>query len=60
MKMAHKLYSMRAAWLGALSERPALSLVQPGGCQRGHQLERGRASIIPSKAVTLRGKWRSF
>jgi transcriptional regulator with XRE-family HTH domain len=28
--------NVRAAWLGALFGCPALSLVQPGGCQRGH------------------------
>src|SRR5690349_18016796 len=40
---------LTATWLGALSERPALSLVQPGDCQRGHELQRGRASVIPSR-----------
>src|SRR5919197_381013 len=29
--------SLRATWLGALSECPALSRVQPDGCQRGRR-----------------------
>jgi hypothetical protein len=31
--------SHRGRWLGALTQCPALSLVQPGGCQQGHQLK---------------------
>ena len=40
--------SVRVTWLGALSRRPALSRVQPDGCQQGHIFKQRRASVIPN------------